>query len=276
MTLQYPLSAFVSGVASSTKMLQEVLEGSGSLGSSQQQNGQGPSLQDGAISFGLEVPKRYPMVKWTEGAAVPSSEDGSQQIATSPATSAKGESQPVDLSDVVDECDALLNCKRARKTLVEDEEDEEDGATHGPHPSPPPLPPPPPPPSPLVGKDGSGIAGAKAKAKPVPKKRPAQARRSKPRTVRRSMKKAKPDPKFGLKKKLITDPKSLIYPGTTKHNPIFFGRATVYTDLKNKVWRIKPGPCRRDFTHHSFREKKPELVWKDVVADLQRLASKAK
>ena len=60
-------------------------------------------------------------------------------------------------------------------------------------------------------------------------------------------------------------PSDLVSPGTNPANfPVRAGCATVYLDQKHAMYRVKPGPSRKDLTHVAFSENQA-AAWKKVV-----------
>ena len=72
-------------------------------------------------------------------------------------------------------------------------------------------------------------------------------------------------------KEASKDPSKLRFPGTRKHDPVFYGQSTVYIDAGNQLWRIKPQSAGRVMTNRSFKTTDPKQVWKSVVSELKRL-----
>ena len=54
--------------------------------------------------------------------------------------------------------------------------------------------------------------------------------------------------------------------------PIKYGWITIYTDMKNKLWRLKPEPSSKQLIHHSWKKQTPKAAWEDLIKDVKRLS----
>ena len=74
--------------------------------------------------------------------------------------------------------------------------------------------------------------------------------------------------KAALKKPAGLDA-ALPYPGTAKHPPQCINNFSIYTDVKNRCWRVKPRGERVD-KPFSFKVRDPTDVWQDVLRHRNR------
>ena len=63
---------------------------------------------------------------------------------------------------------------------------------------------------------------------------------------------------------------SLTYRPVKDSSPRYYGEVTIYTDIIQNLWRIKPGRARRDHKKIVFGDK-PREQWKKVVKWVKEL-----
>ena len=80
--------------------------------------------------------------------------------------------------------------------------------------------------------------------------------------TKKSPKKVEPAPK---------DPTVLEYRGTKKHKPRKYGAVTIYTDVGNSLWRVKPASGSKNLSHHSWKKADPKQTWNKLVKEVRRL-----
>ena len=66
------------------------------------------------------------------------------------------------------------------------------------------------------------------------------------------------------------DKSLLAFKGTKKRQAFHYGRCTVYTDVKNKMWRLKPGKNSTKLKHFSWKVDPAPTAWKSMIAELLR------
>ena len=112
-------------------------------------------------------------------------------------------------------------------------------------------------------EEGKGTVRTKAKPKKMPKAMKAM-------NAMKAMKvrKAQPKPKAAPTRPLR--PSELVSPGTNPENfPHRAGCATVYLDPKNCIYRVKPGPGRKDLAHVPFSADQV-AAWAKVVKEIKK------
>ena len=67
------------------------------------------------------------------------------------------------------------------------------------------------------------------------------------------------------------NPNVLEYKGTKKMGPRKYGVATIYTDFRNSMWRLKPCAGSKDLEHYSWKKTDPKKMWDKLVKDIKRL-----
>ena len=65
--------------------------------------------------------------------------------------------------------------------------------------------------------------------------------------------------------------KSLVFPGTRARCTIHYGKCTIYSDLNNKLWRLKPQQGTKKLSHWSWKREGPAEVWRKLVQEVTRL-----
>ena len=106
-------------------------------------------------------------------------------------------------------------------------------------------------------EEGKGTVRTKAKPKKMPKAMKAM-----------KVRKAQPKPKAAPTRPLR--PSELVSPGTNPENfPHRAGCATVYLDPKNCIYRVKPGPGRKDLTHVPYSADQV-AAWAKVVKEIKK------
>jgi hypothetical protein len=120
-------------------------------------------------------------------------------------------------------------------------------------------------------RGSSSGAAARTSRKTKAKKTTASARARKAAASAPATKAMKKAAASAPAKEASKDPSKLRFPGTRKHDPVFYGQSTVYIDAGNQLWRIKPKTAERVMTNRSFKTTDPKQVWKSVVSELKRL-----
>ena len=47
---------------------------------------------------------------------------------------------------------------------------------------------------------------------------------------------------------------------------------TIYTDVKNCLWRLKPDTGSRKLVHYSWKKVEPKAAWAELVGDVRKAA----
>jgi hypothetical protein len=111
-------------------------------------------------------------------------------------------------------------------------------------------------------------ASAPAKKAAAPAKKTSAPAKKAAAPAKKTSAPAKDDTKKAAASK---DPGGFRFPGTKKHDPVFYGRSTVYIDAGNQMWRIKAATGDRVMVNRSFKAEDPRKVWQHVVKELKRL-----
>ena len=84
-------------------------------------------------------------------------------------------------------------------------------------------------------------------------------------------------PKICKKEKLVRrdelekNPSVLAFKKPGKCGPRHYGKCTVYTDVGNRLWRVKPDKGRRDHKMFNWKET-PQDSWRSLVKYVKEIA----